>query len=615
MPSTNQYHAMTSAEQLVSAPRRFRRNGHRRAYPVIGMVVCVLILASSVWAAVPGGRALKTRDKVLRERFEAAVDLYVDGTYTIAEREFRDIASSPQLSRRGQEVAHFMVGKCQFASEAYGVCRNFFAYYVDTYPKSPYLAAAHIMIGHCAFRLGDDVTAANAYVAALGVRDEDYAPIARRNLEPLITWSLSQTELEILLTSLDESPEYDWVRLWIADRWSAQGRERLANDIYAEIAARHPSSEPAQLASARLGGGATAAEPTEQLVIGVLGPMSGDFQDFGYDMVRGAQLAADRFPMGVTIEVFDTQADSARAVMMVDSVASRRCDCVIGPLHSAAILGTAPLFDDEGIPQVLPLARRGGYSESYDRLFQMSRPPAEQAQRLAEYAIHTLHLNQLSALVSDTPEGRAAGAAFADVAEWAGRAMHPVQYFNPGDTDFGEQLKTLRRRTLPPDLTKEQREDTLSLMEGMLVWGDAEDIVLIAPQMVFHGFRVYAFGPEGWSDKDGLRRMRKSLDSTIFVSYEWVDESRPEWTMFVREFETEWSYTPTTLSGRVYDVVSWLGDGTGRDPQARQIVRTLARESGYRGATREWRFDEDGYPTHIPVLHYVNRRIVPVEAN
>lgn len=193
--------------------------------------------------------------------------------------------------------------------------------------------------------------------------------------------------------------------------------------------------------------------------------------------------------------------------------------------------------------------------------------------------------------------------------------MHPVQYFTPGDTDFGEQLRTLRQRTLPPGLTEEEQEDALSFMEGMLVWGDAEDIVLIAPQIVFHGFRVYAFGPEGWSDKDGLRRMRTSLDSTVFVSYEWVDESRTEWQTFAQDFAARWTYQPTSLAGRVYDVVNWLGLGVDRDPSSKQIVRTLSRESGYTGVTGTWRFDREGYPAHVPLLHYVDRQIVPVNRN
>ena len=564
--------------------------------------------AATVVAEVPDGRALKSGDKALRAQFERAVDKYLKGDFQLAEQELRELADHPGLSNRGREVASFMIGKCLYEEAAYGVCRNYFESYIENFPRSPYVAAAHIYTGHALFQLGEYAASARSYVAALTARTDDYTSIALENVEPLIRWSLSQADLENLLTSLNDSPDHDWPRLWIADRWNAEGRSRLSEALYQEIASHSRKSGPTQIALERLGS-TYVPDPRMGLTVGLIGPMSGEFAEFGAQMEHGARLAAAQFNMSANLIILDTNADSARAATLIDTLAQLGCDVVIGPLLSSAIRGTAPLLDKRRIVQVLPLARRDGFAGEFNHVFQMSRSPADQGEALGNFAVRDVRNRQLGAIASDTPEGRAAAEAFAATVADAGATMHPIQYFQPGDTDFGEQLRTLKRRTSPSDVPL---DEAIPTMDGILVWGDPEDIVLIAPQIPFHSFRVHAYGPAGWSEKDALSRLRTSLDSIVFISYEWVDESRASWKTFKREYQSEWKLEPTPLAGRVYDAVTWAVSLPFSPGKQDGLLQSLTRDEGLDGVSGHWQFDRGHYPSHWPLLHYVNGRIVPV---
>lgn len=571
------------------------------------------VVSTTASAAIPNGRALKTRDDVLRQKFEEAIDLYVGGDVDQAESVFRTLRTHPYLVERGHEIIDFMIGKCLWAEKKYKPCLTSFEDFIKRYPGSPYVAAADIYIGHCHFKAGDYLRAVYAYAAALDASPDDReGALARDNAQPLVRWSLSSSDLEYLLTNSEPGPGTDWLHVWIADRWMDEGRVRVAMDLYHEVADRARRSPAGRAAADRL-------KSREDIVshkrirVGILAPLTGEFESFGRDMAWAADMATESIvDASVEIVLKDTEGDSARAVQLVDSLIDERCQVVIGPLLPEAIQGTLAPFAKEDIVQILPLARREGYTDGEDYVFQMSTSPGEQAQLLAQYAIHTLADERLCALVSDSPEGREAATAFVSAAKDAGATVFPVQYFNAEDTDFGEQLRLLKRESAAPGSDTLDEEDVIPVMDGMLVWGDPEDLILIVPQVVFHHFHVDLFGSAAWGDPSIKQRIHSSLDSTYFISYEWVNPSRLEWRAFERSFREQWGRPPSSLAGRVYDLTRWLAQIAGQDTSSRRLAQQLTDPAGYEGITGHWRFNSNHMPEAIPLLRYQGGEPTPV---
>ena len=599
--------------QRSGAKRSLSSTGVARWATGIGILLTVIVLSAAAHAAIPNSRALKTRDEVLQQKFESAVDLYLDGQYQQARGIFRDLTTHPYLSERGHEVVAFMIGKCLWQEQEYKLCRDAFDKFIADYPGSPYVAAADIYVGHCQFKTGDNLQAVYAYAAALDASPTDEeAAIARQNAEPLVRWSLSSSDLEYLLTNLKPGTGTDWLHVWIADRWMAEGRVRLATDLYHEVIDRSRRSGPGRLASERL---KTRDDLVQQnrITVGILAPLTGEFEHYGRDMAWAADMAAESLvDASVELHLFDTRGDSSRAVQLVDSLVAVRCQVVIGPLLPEAIQGTLAPLAKEHMVQILPLARREGYTAGMDYVFQMSSSPGEQAQFLADYATRVMNGERVCALVSDSPEGREAATSFVSTAKQNGATVYPVQYFEEGDTDFGEQLRLLKRVSAPPGSDTLDEEDVIPVMDGMLIWGDPDDLILIVPQIVFHRFHVFTYGPAAWGDPAIRRRIHSTLDSTFFISYEWVNPTRLAWLAFDRSFREQWGQAPSSLAGRVYDLTRWLAVVATQDTSPRHIVEQLTKSAGYDGVTGHWRFNQSHTPDAMPLLRYENGEPAPV---
>lgn len=576
----------------------------------------LLAFPASAAAKTPSASALRSRDPGFRERFDEAIAAYVDGRYADAEVLFCRLDLETGLSSQDRDIITMMVGKCLYGEGAFLDCQRHFDRFRQRNPGSSFESAALIYIGHCSYRLNDYNRATQAYVTALSVGPEEHRDIALANLEPLVKHGLRTRELEYLLIGLGDDNRGNQVRVWIADRWKAAGREQQAEDLYARVLKNSKRTESGREAAQQVDDSESKGE--EVLTIGVLCPLTGDFIDYGEQVRRAALLAEDDNSDRVRVIIRDTAGDSIRAGHIADSLAGMGCRTVIGPLVPEAIQATAPILKKENIVQILPLARRGDYTPLSPYLFQMTSSPERRGRLLGEFATRKERMRRLGILASDTPEGHEAARAFIEAASAGGATVCPAEFFEPGQADFGEQLRALKTRTADPvakvDINGRpaQFKDWVPILDGMLLWGDPEDFVLAVPQIVFHKFRVEYFGPAGWGETASLDRIRTALDSVVFASDEWVDTTRSAWREFALAYEKRWKSRPSGLSGRVYDLIGWLAAAGDPGDNPKELAAVLMGAKGYSGTTGQWRFNAQRQPYRTPI--YRHRRGLPDQA-
>jgi ABC-type branched-subunit amino acid transport system substrate-binding protein len=601
-----------------------RAGSERHPCPVrhglFSVAVCLAvlgILAVAVQAGVPSPGSLRTEDPDIRARFGDAIAKFQDGKFEEAEVIFRQLDVRTGLSAHDREILSLMVGKCLYAEKAYLDCKRHLERFLTRHPDSEHESAARVIVGHCYFHLRDYERAASSYAAAMATGPKSHREIAEANLEPLVKNALRLHDLEFLLLGLEDIEAHHRVRLWIANRWYDAGWRQEATDLYRQLASVARRSDAGRKALERLS--EIEDIKTRILTVAVMGPLSGDFAAYGRQIERAALLASEQLGERIHLVRGDTWGDSTRAAFLADSLAKAGCQAVIGPLVPAAINAAAVVFARADIVQILPLARRGDFTQASPSLYQMARSPADQAATLAEYATRSMKLSHFGILCSDTPEGRAAAAAFAQTATSAGARVYPEAFFEPGDTDFGPQLRELKTRCADPASKRDDEgkrlklSDWVPILDGMLIWGDPEDFVLIVPQVVFHRFRVQYFGPTGWGETEALQRIQTALDSVTFASHEWVDTTRAEWKELAREFRQRWQVRPSNLAVRVYDLAQWLGQASTNVRDHRGLARFLTRPEGYQGISGTWRFGEDRLPEQTPIYHY--RHGVPLRAD
>jgi len=572
--------------------------------------LCLFAWPAELTAKTPSSAILRSKDPAFRQQFDEGLAHYQSRDFAEAEVVFRRLDVASGLSVHDREIISLLIGKCLYAEGAYLDCRKHFERYRSQNPKSVHESAVLVYLGHCSYHLREYERAAQSYVLALGIGPEEHRQIAMNNLEPLVKNGLRAKELEYLLTGLGDDDRANRLRVWIADRWLKAGRREQAQSLYQQVTENDRRSEAGRDATARLD--ELEHLRTEILTLGVLAPLSGDFADYGQQVTRAALMAAEEKSDQVRILIRDTRGDSARAARIADSLVHLGCRAVIGPLVPEAIRAAAKVFKKSGIVQVLPLARRGDFTTLSPCLFQMTSSPQRCGRLLAEYATEVEGMGHLAVLDSDTPDGRQAAEAFTKSATSSGAIVYPPQYFAFGQTDFGKELRALKKQAADPALNDGDEEQTsesadwIPLVDGILVWCDPEDLVLVVPQIVFHGFRVKYLGPSTWGETSELARIQSALDSVVFVSNEWVDTTRTEWQEFASDYSKRWNASPSGLSGRVYDAILWLAEDFGRSGDAESLRGILTDPAGYEGVTGHWQFDEKRQPSSTPILRHRN---------
>ncbi|HUU45540.1 MAG TPA: ABC transporter substrate-binding protein [Acidobacteriota bacterium] len=643
------------AGSRTPVPRRMAERLARCLRYAVGAACVVVILASSSWADVPTAKALETGDDRIRDQFEAAVAAYADAEFVLAERRFRELAERVGIPDADRQVFSFMVAKCLYAQGEYTFTLRHLDRFRDLFPESPFLTAARIVSGHCAYRTGDLPGAAREYAVALAGGPATHRRIALANLEPLVRRGLSLRQLERVLAGLTDDPWSAPVRFWVAERWATSGRRQDAAEQYliaADLAADTTLANTARARAAQL------ERPAAwSLTIGLLAPLSGDFAPFGDEVRAAAQMAADRWGKTIRLVTIDTRGDPLRAAHAADSLVDIGCHAVIGPLRNDCIAATIAVFRAHDIVQVLPVARRGGteLTGMGPRLFALSVPPDRQARRLLHAAMSEDRMQRFACFAADTPEGRAAGRAFVTAVLAADATIYPIQYFAPATIDFSRPLRTLKRiirddrdEALPTpsevdEMERQQRlaeqtepepvfefenvdttsglaeeeDETYDLesrwrveLDGLMIWADPEDIRQIVLQARALGFTGRFLGNAGWGDQALRNTLAAQIDSVLFVSDEQIDENRLEWRTFSSDFRGRFGRAPGWLAGRTYDAISWLVQPTTDHPDPLDPLKWLSMAEEFEGVTTTYRFAPDRQQQAAAVYRYIYGRPV-----
>jgi branched-chain amino acid transport system substrate-binding protein len=107
------------------------------------------------------------------------------------------------------------------------------------------------------------------------------------------------------------------------------------------------------------------------IVVGVVGPMTGTYAQFGDQMLHGAQVAVDDINAkgGISGELLllqpeDDECDNRKAETVAQDLIDKRADVVIGHFCSNPTLAAAKIYDGAGIPVIAPSASLPALTEA-----------------------------------------------------------------------------------------------------------------------------------------------------------------------------------------------------------------------------------------------------------
>ncbi|HEY9366591.1 MAG TPA: branched-chain amino acid ABC transporter substrate-binding protein [Agromyces sp.] len=202
--------------------------------------------------------------------------------------------------------------------------------------------------------------------------------------------------------------------------------------------------------SSGLAGGGSEDAADGPIKIGMLAPFSGSESAFGEYMQNGAQLAvneinADGGVLGRDLELLveDDACDATTAVSGANKLVTDGIVASVGGYCSGATLPTLPIFDEAGIPMVIPAANSNELvDQGLPGVFLINGTGDQQAEAAVTYAKQIGATNV--AVVDDATSYSAdLAAAFTEQATAAGLDVVSHETITPGENDYSAVATTL----------------------------------------------------------------------------------------------------------------------------------------------------------------------------
>lgn len=353
------------------------------------------------------------------------------------------------------------------------------------------------------------------------------------------------------------------------------------------------------------GGGNTSKAPetsndSDEIVIGVMGPLTGNVAIYGIASTNGTKQAIDEINEAggilgkqVKLVIEDEKGDTQEAVNVYNKLAESGASAIIGSITSGPTVAVAELANRDNMLLITPTGTQLDITEGRPSVFRVCFTDPFQGEILAQYAKETLGA-KTAAVLSNNSSDYSQGVKDAFVAEAAKQGIEIVgdESYGNDDKDFRVQLTTIAAGN--PDV--------------VLIPDYYEIIALIAPQAREVGITGTFVGPDGWdgvieqlttglSDESLKSEALESVEGSRFTNHYSLDDPDEKIQSFIKNYTELYGENPASFSALGYDaaymVKQAIEDAGSTDSQA--IVDAM-KNIDFSGITGSIKFDDNNNP-------------------
>ena len=623
-------------------------------------LILLLLVATPVCGQAPaisGSQEAETQ-------FRRALARYIQGNYAEARQNFQQLLDTLPPNQRSS-AARLMLAKSLLKLGEHSLAFAAAVELYEQFPYSRYLPEADLIIGDCNFHQGQIATAASQYARILTSKADIRlkARAANRLGQMAGVGKLTDRDVERLQADFGKSVVAEAVAFGKA-RWPAklgrpeEGRQQL--DLFMEqfpnglltplvrrglLARGRPAapprdtSEPQQLPLRQL-----PVDPSQaRYKIGLIAPLA---SPLGIDLRDGVLLAREQHPLSSAEQVGlvfeDSEGDPIRAVKAAQRlIEDHNVIAIIGALNSDETIPLATQTSASRVPLVAPTASTDGIAAISPYVFQINATPGAQGRRLAEYAVGELGLGMLATLASRDTYGERIAKEFTAKAEGMGAEVIVQEWYVPGTTDYRGQFQRVRDAglALQPPETVAAEVDSLLLgemrvpppppvpvdpdtvepepvlaLDGMLVAGGRDDVLLIAPQVAFHQINAQLLGSDGWNHQEVAEARGGYVDGAIFAAKYYDQSELPSVRSFVDAFRLRFQRDQSIAAALGYDamraLLSAIDAGASDRESLRLKLESIAQIPGATGRITFGKGDREN--AWMYMLQIRRRKIVPL---
>lgn len=323
-----------------------------------------------------------------------------------------------------------------------------------------------------------------------------------------------------------------------------------------------------------------------QVVIGTLGPLTGDYASYGVSVANGVELAINeanasgQYNVVFRLQKEDTRGDAVESVNAINKLIELdRAAAIIGAVLSHEVLTAGPIAQDEGVPFITPSGTAPDISLIGDYEFRNVITDDVQSAQMVEYVVNELGLQRLAVLYSNNDYGLALRQGFEAGVRAAGAQLVAVESFLDGDSDYTAQLTNIAAQN--PD--------------GLYIAGYYTEAAQIAQQAQRLGMNVRFMGADGFDSPDLVALGGAAVEGALFTSGFDSETDDPAAKAFIDKYEAAYGAKPDMFAANAYDSARIIIEVINEVGADRRAIRDgIAATENFPGVTGVTTFLENG---------------------
>ncbi len=556
--------------------------------------------------------------------FDQAVKLYSQGKYDSTIVIGRSYLKKYGRNAESEKMVPLLI-EALVRKEKYPSAYRLFSMFRQKFPQSAFLPRLYYVTGIALAKGEKYQQAITSFSSALeaGV-SRTINSLILSNTEKVCK-QLTANDFEILSTMPLNMKLLEVIKFHEIANFSSMGQFTKAQNYAEEFRNMYPRS----VYDSKIRELISSAQQKQRGVvqIGVLVPISGDEAEIGKSIYQGVQLAVDQVNHlnGTTAKtvVLDTRGNMVETARRTrELIEDHRVPVIIGPVLSHTATVSAAMLMGKQTIMLSPTATDDGISALSKNIYQMNVTLGVLGKKVARYASENLNINDYAILAPNNAYGKILAESFKAEIQKRNLELVSEDYYEEGSNDFSAHFIGLRSKLLERHMEKIalergvdfkgriSRSDSIRYLDstlsvgGLFMPGDADDIVMLAPQVYFHRIRTQILGSNGWHNpkviKDGKRYISNTIISTSFE----LNQNQKMWLDFKSAYKSRFNADPDRISALGYDAATLVMKalaGAGNDPS--KINENLRKTQNYQGLSGLISFDSiTGENTEASIL-------------
>jgi len=372
---------------------------------------------------------------------------------------------------------------------------------------------------------------------------------------------------------------------------------------------QHPDAPGVQQQVAALQGKAG----VERFAVGCLLPLSGPYAKIGQKALEGVELAftqltAAQGDSSLKLVIRDSGGDPKKAAAAVKALSEQQVAAIIGPI--VAVEAAAAEAQSRRIPMIA-LTQKEGISQIGDFIFRNFITPQMQVKRIVSYAVERLGARRFAIFYPREKYGTTFMKHFWEEVIARGGRMTGAESYQPGQTDFADDIKKLVGLYYPvPESLKpiefqrpaaskgkENRPRPIIDFDVLFIPDAPASAGLIIPQLAYYDVKdIYLFGTNLWHSPQLIKMAGQYAQGAMMPDGFFVSSWSPAVKAFASAFQSTFNRPPGFIEAAAYDSAMLLLTVIGKEGVRFKgaLKERLLNIHPFPGVTGLTRFSSDG---------------------